>query len=216
MNTFKGTTFSSQGSFYVQPYSVDLFLFFFFWVYAIHILIFINTFLPGFPHPNFLLFSSNPTQPKRLNSNAKPVSIPPPAPRDRHMEGTQVTLFKIPSDRVEPVGLGHFPRSQGTTGLLSYCEALCKSTGWWPEAKYSLQMCFVRLEQCFKQFLISYQHLTIRFHVKFSFLISKRIKMLKLWGLSTLTWGSACSLIDHILHPPAASTYSVCLIFIET
>ena len=81
-------------------------------------------FLAWFPPPKFsfiffylvyfyfLLFSSNPTHPKRLNSNAKPVSIPPPAPRDRHMEGTQVTLFKIPSDRVEPVGLGHFPRSQ--------------------------------------------------------------------------------------------------------
>lgn len=114
------------------------------------------------------------------------------------------------------MGLGHFPRSQGTTGLLSYCEALCKSTDWWPEAKCSLQMCFVRLQQGFKQFLVSYQHLTIRFHMKFSFLISKRGKRLKLWGLSTLTWGSTCSLIDHILHPAAASTYSVCLIFIDS
>ena len=101
--------------------------------------------------------------------------------------------------------------SQWITGLLSYCEALCKRTDWWPEAKYSLQMCFVWLELCFKQFLISYQHLTIRFHVKFNFLISKRRKMLKLWGLP---WrGSICSLIDHILHPAAASTYSICLIF---
>lgn len=63
-------------------------------VYAIHIPIFINTFLPGFPHPNFLLFSSNPTHPKRLNSNAKSVSVPPLAPRirDRDKEGTQVTI----------------------------------------------------------------------------------------------------------------------------
>ena len=154
------------------------------------------------------------------------------------MEGT---LFKILGDRVELSGARVFPLGLSGSQGLSDTVKLCARVQIGGQiyiyiiyiyiyiyiyiiyiyniyilvAKYSLQMCFVWLEPCFKQFLISYQHLTSRrFHMKINFLASLvRVEKYRNIGF-TFTRGSTCSLAHHSLHLAAASTYSIWLIFI--